>query len=193
MWLINTHNGYTDDKGNQIPRINIDNYPAVKEYLDKYWDKIEKRYDKGDTPYNLRNCAYMGDFFKPKICWASVGKTEYCFIPKGFFLLDTNYFFSITNESSYLIVILNSKLITYWINNEDTPIGKGGAYRHYKYNLEKLPIRKTNNTLFLDLAEQILTKKSKKEDTISLEKEIDTLVYQLYELTEEEIGFIENC
>ncbi len=63
LWLINTHNGI---KG-KVPRIYIEDYPAVKAHLDQYWDKISKRADKGDTPYNLRNCAYLEDFNLPKI------------------------------------------------------------------------------------------------------------------------------
>ena len=55
LWLINTHNGIKGVK----PRIDINDYPAVKAHLDQYWDKISKRADKGDTPYNLRNCAYL--------------------------------------------------------------------------------------------------------------------------------------
>lgn len=68
LWLINTHNGI---KG-KIPRIQIENYPAIKAHLDQYWEKISTRADKGDTPYNLRNCAYMEDFSKPKIVWGNV-------------------------------------------------------------------------------------------------------------------------
>ena len=64
MWLINTHNGV---KG-KFPRIKIEDYPAVKAHLDQHWDKISKRADKGETPYNLRNCAYLDLFFQPKIC-----------------------------------------------------------------------------------------------------------------------------
>lgn len=60
LWLINTHNGI---KG-KIDRIHVEDYPAVKAYLDQFWDKISKRADKGDTPYNLRNCAYMVKLFK---------------------------------------------------------------------------------------------------------------------------------
>ena len=56
LWLINTHNG-VKDKG--VSRINIDDYPAIKMHLDQYWDDIVSRADIGDTPYNLRNCAYM--------------------------------------------------------------------------------------------------------------------------------------
>ena len=51
LWLINTHNGV---KEKNLLRIDIDNYPAVKAHLDSYWDKIEKRADQGDTPYNCK-------------------------------------------------------------------------------------------------------------------------------------------
>jgi len=68
LYLINTHNGVRG----RIPRIKIEDYPAVKAHLDQYWDRIATRADKGDTPYNLRNCAYLEDFFKPKITWGNL-------------------------------------------------------------------------------------------------------------------------
>lgn len=64
LWLINTHNGI---KG-KIDRIRIEDYPAVKAHLDQYWDKISTRADKGDTPYNLRNCAYLVKFLRISLC-----------------------------------------------------------------------------------------------------------------------------
>ncbi len=35
---------------------------------------------------------------------------------------------------------MNHPAIIWWINSKDTAIGNGGAFRHYKYNLEELPI-----------------------------------------------------
>ena len=180
LYLINTHNG-VKEKG--IKHTNIEDYPAVKAHLDLFYPQLEKRADQGDTPYNLRNCAYIEDFYKQKIAWASVGETLYSLIPESTYLLDTNYFFSIEKKQIYLLAILNSKLITYWINSEDTPIGKGGAYRHYKYNLEKLPI--------IVLPTDIQDKLSNLLDTQNYE-EIDKIIYELYNLTDEEISFIEN-
>lgn len=58
LWLINIHNGV---KG-RIPRIKIEDYPAIKAHLDQFWGKIKDRADQGDTPYNLRNCAYLDNF-----------------------------------------------------------------------------------------------------------------------------------
>ena len=76
LWLINTHNGI---KG-KLPRIYIEDYPAVKKWFDeggiayngklyKGFSQIEHRADQGDTPYNLRNCAYMDDFNTQQIVW----------------------------------------------------------------------------------------------------------------------------
>ena len=64
LWLINTHNGIRG----KLERVHIEDNPAIKAHLDQYWDKISKRADKGDTPYNLRNCAYLRIFLSQKSC-----------------------------------------------------------------------------------------------------------------------------
>ena len=63
-YLICTHNGYDD-----IPPINIEDFPAIKDYLLSFEPQLSKRYDKGNTPFNLRNCAYQPLFYQPKIIW----------------------------------------------------------------------------------------------------------------------------
>ncbi len=75
IYLINSHNGTKT-----IPKINIKEYPAIKKHLDMYYEKIKKRDDKGDTPYNLRSCAYMDDFSKHKIIWAELARTGNSFV-----------------------------------------------------------------------------------------------------------------
>ncbi|GHT75260.1 hypothetical protein AGMMS50262_10020 [Bacteroidia bacterium] len=100
LWLINTHNG-VKEKG--INPIDINVYPAIKRHLDKYFSDLEKRADKGDTPYNLRNCAYMEDFSKQKIMYPNMTK----FLP---FYLDEKRFmqndksFMITGKTLYFLV-----------------------------------------------------------------------------------------
>ena len=63
-WLIATHNGYGD-----VPGINASGYPAVKVHLDQFYPQLQKRQDKGGTPYNLRSCAYYEEFTKEKLIW----------------------------------------------------------------------------------------------------------------------------
>ena len=107
LYLINTHNG-VKEKG--IKRIHIEDYPAVKAHLDLYYPQLEKRADQGDTPYNLRNCAYIEDFSKQKIMYPNMTK----FMPflldnTGFFINDKG--FIITGDHlSYLIAFFNSNI-----------------------------------------------------------------------------------
>ena len=58
LWVIAAHNGV---KSQNIPPVNIEDYPAIKQHLDQYYEKLANRADKGDTPYNLRNCVYMAE------------------------------------------------------------------------------------------------------------------------------------
>ena len=110
LWLINTHNGIKGVK----PRIDVNDYPAVKAHLDHYWDKISKRADKGDTPYNLRNCAYLEDFFKPKIVYQELtqGSAFALDLENNYFISNTGYLISGSNLN-YLIKLLNSKIIEF--------------------------------------------------------------------------------
>ena len=114
LWIINSHNGYKDSDDNQINRINIEDYPAIKKHLDNYWNHIEKRSDKGYTPYNLRNCAYMEDFSKHKIIYPDImrmpRKVEqlntypYFYLDQnGFFIEATN--FMMTGENIDLVYL----------------------------------------------------------------------------------------
>ena len=113
LWLINTHNGV---KG-RIPRIRVEDYPAIKAHLDQFWDKIKDRADQGDTPYNLRNCAYLEEFSKPKIIYNDIAQTlSFALSKDGEFLNNTAYFFGSYDISllSYLQAILNSDLIDWY-------------------------------------------------------------------------------
>ena len=113
LWLINTHNGV---KG-VMPRIDIEEYPAVKQHLDKYWDKISKRADRGDTPYNLRNCAYVEDFSKPKVVWKRVGSIlRFSYDEVGHLALDSTCF-ATGNHIPFLVCVLNSKMGHYLLQN----------------------------------------------------------------------------
>ena len=182
LWLINAHNGY--GRGESCVRpININDYPAIKKHLDHYWDKIKKRQDKGKTPYNLRNCAYLKEFEKEKIVWASVGVNEYSYVSKDFLLLDTNYFAVGLNK--YHFAVLNSKLIIKkFIEETDTKVGII-AYRHYKYNFEKIPIPKISKSQQLPfeiLVDGIIFAKENNLETEAnlFEAIINGMVYGLY-------------
>ena len=89
LWLINTHNGI---KG-ELDRVHIEDYPAIRQHIEQYWDRVEKRADQGDTPYNLRNCAYLDLLSQPKIVWGEISdKSKFCLDTLGEFTPEATTF-----------------------------------------------------------------------------------------------------
>ncbi|WQR66101.1 class I SAM-dependent DNA methyltransferase [Helicobacter pylori] len=204
-WLINTHNGYTSFS-HKIPPIDIEKYPAIKAHLDSHWDKISKRDDQGNTPYHLRNCAYIEEFEKEKIVYGEIVQEPRFYLDNGecelgVFYAEATSFILTGEHLRYLLGMLHSKLITFAFKTFYAGGGLGeSGYRYKKAFIERLPIPQIttkNQELaqkITDYAERILKAKAKdpKANTQELEKEIDALVYQLYNLTDEEIKTIEE-
>ncbi|EQL57269.1 type II restriction endonuclease [Helicobacter pylori FD535] len=205
-YLINTHNGYTSNLKSKIPPIDIEKYPATKAHLDAHYDIIATRCDQGDTPYHLRNCAYLEDFEKEKIVYGEIVQEPRFYLDNrecqlGYFYAEATSFILTGEHLHYLLGMLHSKLITFAFKTFYAGGGLGeSGYRYKKAFIERLPIPKItpqNQELarkITDGAERILKVKEKdpKANTQKLEKEIDALVYQLYNLTDEEIKIIEN-
>ncbi len=206
LWVINTHNGYTSSLKSKIPPIDIEKYPAIKAHLDSHYDAIVTRSDQGDTPYNLRNCAYLEDFEKEKIVYGEIVQEPRFYLDNGecelgVFYAEATSFILTGEHLRYLLGMLHSKLITFAFKTFYAGGGLGeSGYRYKKAFIERLPIPQItpkNQELahkITDCAERILKSKEKdpKANTQELEKEIDALVYQLYNLTDEEIKTIEN-
>ncbi len=206
LWVINTHNGYTSNLKSKIPPIDIEKYPATKAHLDSHYDTIATRCDQGDTPYHLRNCAYLEDFEKEKIVYGEIVKEPRFYLDNGecklgYFYAEATSFILTGEHLHYLLGMLHSKLITFAFKTFYAGGGLGeSGYRYQKAFIERLPIpqiTEKNQELadkIIVLVNKILQAKEKdpKANTQKLEKEIDALVYQLYHLTDKEIKIIEN-
>jgi hypothetical protein len=154
LWLINTHNGYDN-----IPRVDVSDFPSIKKHLDEYWMQIEKRYDKGLTPYNLRNCAYVNDFFKDKIIYQEmVQKGEFFIDNQNYFCVDTGRII-VGNNLKYLVCLLNSKLFFFSIKNYYGGGGLGTVGIRMKHTFfENFPaVLPNNEELFIEKADQMLS------------------------------------
>ena len=82
----------------------------------KYWPKLKNRADKGDTPYNLRNCAYLEDFDEPKIVWNRIAAIkQFAIADKGIYIQDSMHFITGSNLN-YLVSVLNSKIIQWLLS-----------------------------------------------------------------------------
>ncbi|GHQ56397.1 type IIG restriction enzyme/methyltransferase [Helicobacter pylori] len=143
LWVINTHNGYTSNLKFKIPPIDIEKYPATKAHLDSHYDTIATRSDQGDTPYHLRNCAYLEDFEKEKIVYPCIMAKEPCFVyeEKGFYApAPANIITGDKMEIKYITALLNSKYIYFAMRK--FYMGGGIESELKTNNLEKIPIPK---------------------------------------------------
>ncbi|MBN1971235.1 MAG: N-6 DNA methylase [Candidatus Delongbacteria bacterium] len=117
-FLINTHNGIKEKNPSLLP-IKIDEYPAIKEYLNAFYPMLEKRGDKGETPYNLRNCAYLEEFAKPKIIYPNMTSVfPFMYDESGMLGNDKSFILTAQDYSVsllYLTAVFNSSLAKLWI------------------------------------------------------------------------------
>ena len=163
LYLINTHNGYkfNDEK---IPEIKIDDYLSIKEYLNEFEPALSKRGDKGKTPYNLRNCAYLEEFNKEKIVYGQISNIpKFSYDNKGIVINDTA--FIITGEKlKYLLAMLNSNLIWKATMLFYSGIVLSSGIKLGKNSISKIPIivpTQEQEEYLTNLADKMLESKEK--------------------------------
>ena len=182
----------------KLERIHIEDYPVVKKWLDeggiayngkvyKGYAQIQKRSDQGDTPYNLRNCAYWEDFSKPKIIFQEiVQESQFYLDSKGEFLCNDTGRIIIGDNLFYLLGILNSKLFFYAVKHfyGGGALGERGVRMKHTFfqNYPCIPY----NSEIEDLAKCMSDNWNE-----SLDLQLNETIYNLYELTDDEKQTIE--
>ena len=195
LWLINTHNGLNG----KLERIHIEDYPAVKKWLDeggiayngklyKGYAQIQQRLDHGDTAYNLRNCAYLEDFSKPKILWKRIGSNiRFCYGHDNTIGLDSTCF-AIGENIEFVCCVLNSPMGHYLL--KDSPQTGTGDLLISVQAIEPIKIPRVTNELNSEFSEYI--KKLINHDSSDIEKQINNKIFNLYNLTSDERKYIED-
>ena len=191
----------------------LNNYPPIFGHLENIGKQIDSgriktkgkglfnRDDQGENWWNLRACAYYAEFDKEKIIWQEMAKQGTFFIDKNkFYSLDTTRI--LTGENlTYLVGILNSKFFLFAFKNYYAGGHLGAKGVRFKSEFMKAfpipPITEENQhitTQIEEIVDKILDAKQANPDadTSSLENEIDKLVYELYNLTEDEIAIVEG-
>ncbi len=188
-------------------RINIDHYPAVKKHLlafgkerleqtgKKISEGQQSRKKTGNKWFETQDSiSYYNEFKKEKIIYREISKKiDATYLEKSsacYYI--NNKAYCITGEGlKYLTAFLNSKLFDRLINTASALGGKGEQWLSGVKVPKLSPIQQQP---FILLVDKILAAKAQdpNADTSSLETEIDQLVYQLYDLTTEEIKIVEE-
>ena len=191
-YVIFTHNGYSS-KNERIPPINIDDFPIIKQHLDKYWEPISKRTDKGVTPYNLRNCAYVEVFDTEKIVWLSISDKPAFALDNSKMHVTAPAYIMTSHCNKYLLSVLNSKAMEWYLDKVSSSTGQG-TNQWSKIFVEQLPIPQINDERSVLLEKLVITinfLKSNEAEPVSktiknlqlalfFEEVIDGCVYELY-------------
>lgn len=178
-WLILIPNGWTNNnRKNQQPETFFKNsYPAIYDHLKDIQSRFEngiikakgrglyERDDKGDYWWELRPCSYYKDFENPKIMYSEISsKGQFILENSGCYCLNTAYI--INSDSLYLLTILNSKLITFFLK-KISPDVRGGYYRWTKQYVGQIPIvdlKTSDEVFFAKKTKQIITNYKKLYD-----------------------------
>ena len=137
------------------------------------------------------SCAYHTDFSKEKLLWMDMSpEGRFAYSNKELFCNDKGFIMT-GSALKYLCAVLNSSLVTWFI--ETTALTTGmGVLQWKKFAVERLPIPNVavkRQRLLVELVDRILLLKSADTDadTKEGEAEINKLVFRLYGLTDDEI------
>ncbi|QYH00018.1 Eco57I restriction-modification methylase domain-containing protein [Campylobacter coli] len=191
FWVIYTNSSFKNPNS-------MDDYPNLKKHLDKFQNVITS----DNKPYGLHR-ARDEKFFtgSPRIVALRkcVGEPKFsyvdfdCYVSATFYVIKTQRI-----NVKYLTAILNSKLVAFWLKHKGKM--QGNNYQIDKEPLLNIPIVTINSKNqkiadeLINLVDEILKAKEqdKNANTQELENKINSLVYKLYNLTEDEIKIIEN-
>jgi len=149
--------------------------------------------------------------FDPKQLWSNTDESRLLKCPKiivrqtsdsliaaidetGYLCMDTTHLiFDARVDMKYLLGLLNSRLMNWYY--QEMVVEEGRAFAEVKIaNLKLLPIQRDEKASerISSVVQNVLNAKRKSgTDTSRLEREIDKLVYALYNLNPEEIAIVE--
>ena len=214
LWVIVIPAGWTNENrqeeapGNFIERM----FPSLMNHLKSFENKAKERYDQGEYWWELRHCAYYPEFEKEKVVWQRITQQPtFCLLKPNLYVLDSMAFFTGFNLK-YLMGVLNSKIISFYANMIVHQYGFTGFRLSNQYveimpippqipknepiikQIEELVDRMIDlHKRLVELGEKLTEERARLTEQIAkTDREIDRLVYQLYDLTDEEISLIEG-
>ncbi|MDA3052623.1 Eco57I restriction-modification methylase domain-containing protein [Campylobacter sp. JMF_01 NE2] len=189
--------------------LDIDEFPSLKNYLSKFLPQIEQSGEKGCRKKTSNkwfetqdNIAYCAEFEKEKIFYNEIGTSiEFVLDTDKFYCNNKCYFITLKNSNlqtiKYFLAILNSKILQFLFKFKFNFGGGKGVNNFSDISIPK--ISKEKEAEFVNLVDKILKIKNQNEisrdDEIMLkvlDKELNSLVFALYDLSADEIALIEN-
>lgn len=193
-WLLVTRDG-----------INIkNNFPSIARFLEKKDKELEgrasSRGDRGTSWMNLRPCAYYELIENKKIIFQRISDVNnFTLSTNSEYLMNTLWMIN-GEDLEYLLGILNSRLIRFYMKNRVAPSTGMATLEWTKFAVEQLPIPVVTSAMKskADELRNLVKKRLKVTDTnsdskssIDLENSIEELVFELYGLVKADIETVD--
>ena len=202
LWIICVPCGFTNtNKTGNAEEWFSTNYKAIYSYLIKTEEELSKnrstkskglykRDDQGDYWWELRSCKYMDNFFEQNIAWQRIThENTFCLTKKNTVILDSMAFINGAKEKTYyLLAVLNSSLITFWMKKNVPEYGSSG-YRFSNQFVTQIPVPLSAENNISEKFNQYVQQYLDGKDTSHV---INNLVYELFNLSRNEIEYIEK-
>jgi len=189
--------------------IAIDNYLVIKEYLNHFRGKLVPGVGRKPGSYEWYeiqdNTAYYPEFEKEKLIWGlTADKWAFAYDHKGHYLPSNGYILTSSRiPIKYILALLNSNVMKFYFDFIGI-MTAGGAFTLKHETIGELPIKVSQTSYqkpLIALVDQILeitqdrnyfSSPTKQNKVIEYEGQIDQMVYELYDLTPEEIAVVEG-
>ena len=195
LWLIATFPSRHYD---------IEQYPAVKEYLLSFsierleqtgiiheinGKKFKSRKKTNNKWFETQDSiSYWDLFFQPHICWKAVGRNlTFSIVSSGTFLTAPASFISAGSRNDYILAYLCSKVGRYYIYQNSDTTGAGDIMLNIQ-SLIRFPIPPVSNPKIIENSKVLQNHFSQE-----IQETLDSLIYDSYGFSKEEIEEIERC
>jgi hypothetical protein len=184
-------------------KIDIENYPAVKQHLLSFgYDRLKQTGEPGARKKTQNkwfetqdSISYWDDFSKQKIVWGELSDTpKFVFEKNGEYVSEASTFLMTGESLIFLVGYLNSKLSKYCFSKIGTTTGVG-TIQWKKFTILQLPVPKFSPIRkyeYEKLVEQALIMKNDKGGVTSISNKLDNMLYEDFEFSQEEVAFIET-
>ncbi len=188
-------------------RYNIDDYPAVKNFLFSFsiqrleqtgktyiinGVKVKSRKRAGGNWFETQDSiAYWENFTRPKIIYPNMTKFMPFYYDENKFYTNQKCFIITGSHMSFLTAFLNSSLFKFCFF-DNFPVLFGGSRELSKIFFDKIPVFEVDDAVDAEFRELVLD--IQKEYTDEKAKAIDQRIFDLYDLTQDEreaIGYID--
>ena len=184
-YLINSHNGLKEEK---LPPIDINDYLPIKEHLDAYYDRLEARSDKGNTPYNLRNCAFLRDFGKKKIIYPNQTIHPSFYLDTEGYYINQKAYMIVGRHLGYLTAFFNSALFRYCFT-DNFPIIQGAGREMNESIFKRIPVKDVTDEEDAKYERRVMEIQQMKREGLPTEEkehELDLMIFAHYGITDQE-------